>query len=536
MYWPFFTAVRSALNLFASTSAQGAVRPPAVWRCAPAHNGGLDQRGCTARTRACARSVASTGLCKTVVPVASNSLRRWGAVSPVTTIGQAGAQGAQAIDDFDAVFFAQPVVHHQRVHGVSVGEQARRLGAAGRTQRDPAELVQIGAQGGHHLGFIIDHQHRQRVAPLTLQRRAGGLAGHRFQQRRRSLWQTQLEARAMRHNLDEAQVEPDQRCRAPHDRQPEPEPLGAVARRVADLEELFEHTLAVRRRDARPGVRYGHQQLPRRLGRQRQSDATCGRELDRVVNQVGQDAHELVLIGQAPGRGQVDVGLQVQAALRGESGKFVAQNAQHAADVARPDAAHRTGIEARDVEQRVEQPLALRQRAADVAADVRQPRIAGALASSSSVVALIDNACSGWRRSWLAAAKKRVRDADAASARSRSAASDAASRSRSSARRTSASHECRCWLHGRSTPAERGASEMKGEAIAQHAAVPEPAGHEHCRRRQRHADVSAAIPEHEITVAPPSLVRSSEMPSLVSMLVPKKNCGNSAACRTPAIQ
>ena len=50
-------------------------------------------------------------------------------------------------------------------------------------------------------------------------------------------------------------------------------------------------------------------------------------------------------------------------------------------------------------------------------------------ASSSRVVALIDSACSGWRRSWLAAAKKRVLDWLAASDWSRARRSDAARRS-----------------------------------------------------------------------------------------------------------
>ena len=92
----------------------------------------------------------------------------WRRVAGDDNGGQTRAQGAQAIDDFDAVLFVQPVVHHQRVHRAAVGEQMRRLDAAGRTQRGPSKLAQIGAQGGHYLRFIIDHQHRQRVAPLCL--------------------------------------------------------------------------------------------------------------------------------------------------------------------------------------------------------------------------------------------------------------------------------------------------------------------------------------------------------------------------------
>ena len=159
----------------------------------------------------------------------------------------------------------------------------------------------------------------QLLQALERQALAGGRQLGLGAQRRRGGGQLQLEGGAGTGHAAQLQLDVEQLAQPAHDRQPQAQPLAAVALGVADLVELLEDVFMLARVDADSGVDDGQRDAAVAFAAHAQGHRSGGRELDRVADQVVDDAQQLLAVAahvQRPADGRVDADLQPVALRR----------------------------------------------------------------------------------------------------------------------------------------------------------------------------------------------------------------------------
>jgi hypothetical protein len=157
---------------------------------------------------------------------------------------------------------------------------------------------------------------------------------------------------------------PEEVRRPPHDREAEPEALRAVALGIVDLEELLEDAGLLFRGDAEAGVD-DHDPNPSAAGAGGDEHAARLGVLERVRDQVAEDALEQDRIGFDPGAARPKSQAQPPRFGLGQESirERLEEPRNREGEAGRLD---HLGIEARDVEQAVEEVLHRLHRAVDV--------------------------------------------------------------------------------------------------------------------------------------------------------------------------
>ena len=184
----------------------------------------------------------------------------------------------------------------------------------------------------------------------------------------------QREAAAAAGSALQAQAQPQQGDQTAHDGQAQAQALAAVARQVADLEELLEHALVQRLVDTGSAVDHAERD-GLAVAPQAQQHLAALRELERIAQQVLQHAAQQGLVAtHLPGAAAaLQLAVKAQAALPGLRLVGLDQRLHEALQIDDLGVGlHGAGVELRYLEQAVEQALALGQRAAQAVGHPRQ--------------------------------------------------------------------------------------------------------------------------------------------------------------------